>query len=421
MKEHPFEKLGIDEDFNPYYKEQDIKAPNDVQKKVIPKIMEDKSVLCVAQTGTGKTLAYALPISELIKLIEDENGLSRKKSKPQAIIIAPTKELVVQIEQVFKDISHHVKLRIRSLIGGQRNKMTKSLKDQSYEILVATPNKLLKLVKNKEVHLSDVKYLVFDEADTLFDMGFKKDIEGLLHNVKYDNTAIHLFTATLPQSVEEFLLSHFKKKELEKITFEDSYRVQGKIETFNIYVSPKEKLFMLKAFVEKTAKGRGIIFANQKNHVDEIGVFLKKEMPTLKYKTLHGDMLQKDRLAAHKAFVDKKTQILVATDVAARGIDIKDLKWVFNFSLPRSADFYLHRSGRTARAGQKGSVYNLVTHFDSKMIGFINEAIKKQSNLDLDFISADIIKAKDKAAYKQGVKKKVKTKRVKVTKRTRLS
>jgi superfamily II DNA/RNA helicase len=424
MKQHPFESLGIDEDFNPYYKEQEIKAPNHVQKKVIPKIMEDKSVLCVAQTGTGKTLAYALPISELIKCIEDEHGLSRKRSKPQAIIIAPTKELVVQIEQVFKDISHHVKLRIRSLIGGQRNKMTKSLKDQSYEILVATPNKLLKLVKNKEVHLTDLKYLVFDEADTLFDMGFKKDIEGLLHNVKYDNTAVHLFSATLPASIEEFLVTHFKKKELEKITFSESHKVQGKVETFNIYVSPKEKLNMVRAFVQKTAKGRGIIFANQKNHVDEITEFLKKEMPTLKFRSLHGDMTQKDRLAAHKSFVDKKSQILVATDVAARGIDIKDLKWVFNYSLPRSAEFYLHRSGRTARAGKKGLVYNLVTHFDSKMIGFINEAIKKQSNLDLEFISQDIIKASDKVkaqAVRKKASKKVKTKRVKITKRTRFS
>ncbi len=419
MSKHPFEKLGIDEDFNPYYKEHEIKEPNEVQKKIIPKIMEEKSVLCVAQTGTGKTLSYALPISELIKLIEDEEGLSRKKSKPYAVIVAPTKELVVQIEQVFKDISHHVKLRIRSLIGGQRNRMTKSLKDQSYEILVATPNKLLKLIKNKEVHFSDLKYLIFDEADTLFDMGFKKDVEGLLHNVKYDNTAIHLFSATLPQSVEDFLITHFKKKELQKITFDESHKVQGKIDTFNIYVSPKEKLGMVKAFIERTASGRGIIFANQKNHVEEIDAFIKKEIPTLKYKILHGDLAQKDRLAAHKSFVDKKIQILIATDVAARGIDIKDLKWVFNYSLPRSAEFYLHRSGRVARAGKKGSVYNLVTHFDSKMIGFINEAIKGQSNLDLEFISQDIIKNKvDKR--KKKVAKKTKTKRVKITKRTRM-
>lgn len=418
MKKHPFEELGIDEDFNPFYDEQEIKAPNHVQKKVIPKIMENKSIICVAQTGTGKTLAYALPISEMIKLIEDEQGLSRKKSKPYAVIIAPTKELAVQIESVFKEISHHVKLRIRSLVGGQRNKMTKSLKDQSYEILVATPNKLLQVVKKKEVHLSDMKYMVFDEADTLFEMGFKKDIEGLLHNVKYDNTDIHFFSATLPESVEEFMLKHFKKKELEKVTFKESHKVQQKIDTYNIYVSPKEKMQMVKAFVEKTAKGRGIIFANQKNQVDEISEFLDKEMPTLKYKKLHGDMTQKDRLASHKAFVDKKAQILLATDVAARGIDIKDLKWVFNYGLPKSAEFYLHRCGRTGRAGKQGAVYNLVTHFDAKLIGFINEAIKKQSNLDLDFISKDIVETRAKAAKKK-VKSKVKTKRVKITKRSR--
>ena len=175
---------------------------------------------------------------------------------------------------------------------------------------------------------------------------------------------------------------------------------------------------MTKAFIEKMAKGRGIIFANQKNQVDEISEFLDAEMPDLKYKKLHGDMLQKDRLASHKAFVGKKAQILLATDVAARGIDIKDLKWVFNFGLPRSAEFYLHRCGRTGRAGNQGQVYNLVTHFDAKLIGFINDAIKKQTNLDLDFISKDIVESKQKAAKKK-VKKKVKTKRVKITKRSR--
>lgn len=418
MKQHPFEILGIDEDFNPYYTENKIKAPNYVQEKVIPKIMENQSTICVAQTGTGKTLAFALPISELIKQIEDAEGLGQKNGSPKAIIVAPTKELVVQIESVFKDISHHVKLRIRSLVGGQRNKMTKSLKDQSFEILVATPNKLLQILKKDEVKFSELKYLVFDEADTLFDMGFKKDIEGLLHNVTYDNTAIHFFSATLPATVEEFLLTHFKKKKLEKISFAESYKVQQKIETFNIYVSPKEKLQMMKAFLEKTAKGSGIIFANQKNHVDEIGEFLKTELPNLKYRLLHGDLPQKDRLMAHKAFVDKKVQLLVATDVAARGIDIKDLKWVFNYGLPRSAEFYLHRCGRTGRAGKSGSVYNLVTHFDAKLIGFINDAIRGQKDLDLDFISKDIVEAKDKA-IRAKAKPKPKTKRVKITKRTR--
>lgn len=416
MSTHPFENLGIDEDFNPYYSEHGIKAPNEVQKKVIPKIMEDRSLICVAQTGTGKTLAYALPVSELIKCIEDEEGLSRRKSKPFAVIIAPTKELAVQIERVFKDISHHVKLRIRSLVGGQRNKSSKTLKEQSYEILVATPNRLLQAINKKEVSLQELQWLVFDEADTLFDMGFKKDIEAITQKAPMDQVNVTLFSATLPASIEEFVKEQFYQKKLQTVSFKSSHRVQGRIETFNIYVSPKEKPQMLKAFIEKTAKGRGIVFVNQKNQVDEINEFLKTALPKLKYKILHGGLTQKERLANHKAFVEKKAQILVATDVAARGIDIKDLAWVFNFGLPKSAEFYLHRCGRTARAGKKGEVYNLVTHYDAKLIGHINMAIKGQSNLDLDFIQQDIKRTGGKADKKK-VKKKIK--RVKVTKRTR--
>lgn len=416
MSTHPFETLGIDEDFNPYYREHEIKVPNEVQKKVIPKIMEDRSIICVAQTGTGKTLAYALPISELIKCIEDQEGLSRRKSKPFAVIIAPTKELAVQIERVFKDISHHVKLRIRSLVGGQRNKSSKTLKEQSYEIIVATPNRLLQAIQKKEISLQELKWLVFDEADTLFDMGFKKDIEAIVNFANLDEVNISLFSATLPASIEEFVKEQFYQKKLQTITFKTSHKVHQRIETFNIYVSPKEKKQMLKAFIEKTAKGRGIVFVNQKNQVDEINEFLKENMPKLKFKILHGGLQQKERLTNHKAFVEKKAQILVATDVAARGIDIKDLQWVFNFGLPKSAEFYLHRCGRTGRAGRKGVVYNLVTHFDAKLIGHINMAIKAQSNLDLDFIQEDIKKTGGKAPKP---KAKQKVKRVKITKRTK--
>jgi superfamily II DNA/RNA helicase len=418
MSKHPFEELGIDEDFNPFYQEAGITKPNAVQMKVIPKMMEKKDILVVAQTGTGKTLSYALPISELIKQIEDENGPTQKRSKPLALILVPTKELAVQIESVFKEISHHVKLRTRSLVGGQRNKATKTLTEQCYEILVATPNKLTQALNKKEVSLLNLQFLVFDESDTLFDMGFKKDIETILNRAPIENVTVSLFSATLPVEVEVFLKQQLATKNLEKVTFASGHKVQQKIETFNLFVSPKEKLNVLKMFFDKTAQGRGIVFANQKNHVSDIDTFLKENCPKLKYKILHGDLEQKERLANHKAFVDQKVQVLVATDVAARGIDIKDLAWVLNFGLPKTAEFYLHRCGRTGRAGQKGQVFNLVTDFDAKLIAHINNSIKSQSALDLDFIREDIKKTAGKL---NKPKKKVakKTKRVKITKRTK--
>lgn len=409
-----FEKLGIDEDFNPYYKELGIKKPNEVQNKVIPKLMKGNSFICLAQTGSGKTLSYALPISELIKQIEDEEGLSPDASKPFAVVVAPTKELATQIQGVFKAISHHVKLRVRTSLGGTKGKGV-SLRDKSYEILVATPNRLAKALQTKEVSFSKLKWLVFDEADQLFDMGFKKDIEGSLKHVEFDTTNITFFSATLPFEVEDFIKEQFKKKNLELVSFDQGHKLQQRVETFNIFLSPKEKMAMVKGFMEKTAKGRGIIFANQKNQVEELKEYLDKEMPKLKYRILHGDLTQKERAANHKAFVEKKAQVLVATDIAARGIDIKDLSWVLNFGLPKTAVYYLHRVGRVGRGGKSGVVYNFVTNFDAKLIGHINDAIKRQSQLDLDFIAKDL---KSTRVKKKPKPKKVEKKK-KITKRTK--
>ena len=409
-----FEKLGIDEDFNPYFAENNIITPTSVQRGVIPKLMEGASVICVSQTGTGKTLAYALPISELVKQIEDEHGLTKRKAQPYAVIVAPTKELAIQIQGVFKKLSHHVKLRVRTLVGTQ--KTMADLKEQSFEILIATPAKLSRSLKKGDIGFDNLKYLVFDEADQLFEMGFKKDIEATVNFVEFDNTDIHFFSATMPPDIELFLKEKFKKKNLEKVLLTSAHRVQQKIETFNIFVTVPEKQRMLKLFLEKTAQGRGIVFINQKNQVDELDVYIKENMPKLKYRILHGGLSQKDRLANHKAFSEGKAQVLIATDVAARGIDIKDLAWVFNMGLPKTSIYYLHRCGRTGRAGKSGNVYNLVTSFDTKIIRFINEAIKSQSTLDIDLISKDMRDVR-KIAPKKAAQPS--TKRIKVTKRTR--
>lgn len=411
-----FTKLELLSEFDGYFKEMDYKTPTKVQTKVIPKLLEDKSLLVTAQTGTGKTLAYALPICHQIKLLENAFGLSKKKARPISIIVAPTKELAMQIQGVFKEISHHVKIRSRLVTGGMRNEQLHKLASQSFEVLVGTPNKIKSALIAKKISASDLKYLIFDEADTLFEMGFKKDIQDLLKFVELTKTEVSFFTATLPVQVELFINEKFAQKKLVKVTTSDAHKVQQKISTFNLFVSPKEKMQMLAAFIEKTAKGRGIIFANQKNQVNEITEFLTKTFPTLKFKALHGDMTASDRLKVNKNFKDKKFQILVATDVVARGIDVSDLVWVFNYGLPKNAEFYLHRCGRVGRMGRSGHVYNLVTDWDAKLVALINDAIKKQSSLNLDDIAANMSELRKP---KKNINQKVKKKRIKVTKRTR--
>ncbi|MEE2670938.1 MAG: DEAD/DEAH box helicase, partial [Bdellovibrionota bacterium] len=319
------------------------------------------------------------------------------------------KELALQITDVFKQISHHAKLRIRSLVT------SKNLKQQGFEVLVTTPSKLSVALKKKELSFRDLRYLVFDEADQLFDMGFKRDIEGIIKFVEFDEVDIHFFSATMPVDVETFLKEKFRKKNLEMIQLGSAHKTQQRIETFNLFIQPEEKLAALEAFIKRTAQGRGIVFVNQKNQVEEVNKFLLERLPTLKFKILHGDLPEKLRISNIKSFMQKKSHILVASDVAARGMDIKDLDWVLNFGLPKSPIYYLHRCGRTGRAGREGRVYNFVTSFDSKLISQINQSIREQSHMDIGLISDKTTKKKTS----KKVQRPKKTKRLKVTKRTR--
>ncbi len=410
---NPFEKLGIDEDFNPFYKELDIKTPTLVQKKVIPLLLADKSLVCRAQTGTGKTLSYALPLSEKIKLIEDESGPMTDKSAPYLVVISPTKELATQITKVFKSLAHHVKLRVRML--GSTSQKPNALKSFSYEVLVTTPTKLERGLKNKSISFKQLKALVFDEADQLFDMGFMKDVNGILRHVEFSETNISFFTATLSKQMELFFEEKFRKLKLEKVLLGEDKVQRKKVETFNIQARVSEKNTLLKAFLEKTAQGRGIIFVNQKNQITELEKFLESSLPKLKYRVLHGGLEAKQRELNLKSFVNKKAQVLLASDVAARGIDVKDLEWVFNYGLPKTAIYYMHRVGRVGRAGKAGQVFNLITEYDSKLITLINQVIKEQSDVDLD-----MIESKMKKTSKQPKTAKTKTKRVKQTKRSKL-
>lgn len=211
-------------------------------------------------------------------------------------------------------------------------------------------------------------------------------------------TQMSFITATLPQEVEDYILEKFAEVPFERVATEVSHAPQSRIETFNINVTPAEKDMVVRMFLEKQAKGRGIIFTNQKNQADDLFKYLSEKMPKLKMRLLHGDLEKRDRDLAIKSFVEKKAQVLVATDVAARGIDIKDLEWIVNYGLPKTGVYYLHRCGRVARGGRRGIVYNLVANHDAKMITQINEAIRNQKHLNLDVIAEPKINKTQKVA-----------------------
>lgn len=375
-----------------FFKEQGLKTATAIQRKVIPEILNRKSIIVLSETGSGKTLSYALPICSRIKTREDQGIKNDQKGAPLAMIVAPTRELATQIYNVFKSISHHTKLRVRDLTGGDTHAKMKSVASGSYEVLIATPSRIKSALQKKELNLGQLQTVIFDEADQLFDMGFKRDLDFIIEYFDMNMTQFGFITATLPAEVEEFIIERFPMIKFEKISTEQSHAPQSRIETYNVSVTPAEKNMVVRMFLEKQAKGRGIIFTNQKNQAEDLYKFLLEKMPKLKTKLLHGDLEIKERESAIRSFMEGKAQILVATDIAARGIDVPDLVWVVNYGLPKTGIYYLHRCGRVARGGRKGIVYNLVASHDSKMIAQINEAIMNQRHLALDVIPEEKLK-----------------------------
>lgn len=401
-----------------FFEEQGLKTATLIQKRVIPEILNRKSVIVLSETGSGKTLSYALPIMSKIKESEDKGYQNTTKGAPIALIVAPTRELATQIHGVFKRISYHMKIRVRDLTGGDTHAKMKSVANSSYEILIATPSRIKSAVQKKELNLNQLRYVIFDEADQLFDMGFKKDLDFMIEYFDMNLVQLGFITATLPQEVENYIMEKFPETKFTRIASEVSHAPQSRIETYNVKVTPAEKDMVVRMFLEKQAQGRGIIFTNQRNQAEDLFKYLSEKMPKLRTKLLHGDLEKKEREASIRAFVEKKAQVLIATDVAARGIDIQDLVWVLNYGLPKTGIYYLHRCGRVARGGKKGIVYNLVASHDAKMITQINEAIMNQKHLNLDVIPENKMKD-DKKVERKPVEKKPATFRGKTPKNTR--
>lgn len=389
----------------PYFKEHGLKTATLIQKKVIPEILSRKSIIVLSETGSGKTLSYALPIATKLKEKEDKGIKNTMRGAPYALIVAPTRELASQIYGVFKGISYHMKLRVRDLTGGDTHAKMKSVASGSYEILIATPSRIKSAIQKKELSLNQLQYVIFDEADQLFDMGFKRDLDFMIEYLDLSMVQLGFITATLPEEVENYILEKFPEVDFSKIASDVSHAPQTRIETYNVKVTPAEKDMVVRMFLEKQAQGRGIIFTNQRNQAEDLHKYISEKMPKLKTKLLHGDLEKKEREAAINSFIDKKAQVLIATDVAARGIDIQDLVWVLNYGLPKTGIYYLHRCGRVARGGKKGIVYNLVAHHDAKMISQINEAILNQKHLNLDAIPENKMKEDKKVVKKVEEKK----------------
>ena len=357
MQRTSFRELGLSDRFDDFFSEQGFKHPSDVQKAVVPKMIAGDSVVVLAQTGTGKTLSYALPIVEILRRHEVKAGRDAKPGHPMALVLLPTRELVEQVGGVFQTICHHVRLRVKTATGGMSPERLKEVKREVCDILVASPSKARELFDSGHIQFDRLKSVVFDEADTLLEMGFYEDILGLESAFRLKKSQVSFFTATMPQRTS----THSP--------LEESQRIR-----------------MLIMMMQRAPEGRGIIFVTRKEDAQSVFESLTKDCPRLKKAQLHGDMAAEDRRKNYKNMEEGKVQVLVATDLAARGMDFKDIAWVINFDLPKTTDFFLHRCGRTGRMGAGGHVINFVSPRDRILVAKINAAIVANTEMKIESI-----------------------------------
>lgn len=361
-----FKELGVSEDIIKGLKEMGINTPTKIQKEAIPILSEGTvDFIGQAQTGTGKTAAFGLPL--LAQINPDLKEV-------QALILAPTRELGQQIaKQLFRFTKYTDKIFTEAVYGGEKIDIQISRLTRPTQIVVATPGRLIDLINRKAIDIRKIKTLVLDEADEMLSMGFKKDLTSILETTA-GNRNIWLFSATIPQELNEIINTYVGPK-VKRVIIDASDSVNTGIRHQFVSGDDNSKLDTLAYFLKSMGRERGIIFTKTKAAART----LAKQLLAKNYQVglLEGDMLQKDRDKVMRAFKNKTLRLLVSTDVAARGIDVANLAFVVHYQLPDQTEYYTHRSGRTARAGNTGISLALVNKVE---LGRIKQ-LEKELNI----------------------------------------
>ena len=376
--------------------------PTLVQEQTIPLVLDKKDVITSAQTGTGKTAAFALPI---LQLLFNKQDAPKKGKKIKALIVSPTRELAVQIGENFKTYGKHTNLRSTVIYGGTSIEPQKDILNKGVDILVATPGRLLDLHKQDEINLDYVETLVLDEADLMLDMGFIDDVKKI-ERLCPEDKQILLFSATMPFKVEQLANSILKTPERIEVTPTSS--AAKNVSQVLYYVPKRNKIELCLHLLRNTIKGHILIFRRTKFGVDKLEQTLIKN--GYKVDTIHGDKTQHLRSEALSKFKNGYVNILIATDVAARGIDINALDAVVNFDMPNVPETYVHRIGRTGRAGHTGLSYSLCSADEKSYVKTIQQLINVQIPVEdnhpypLDPKAKPIVHKKKGSKYKKGRK-----------------
>ncbi|MBO3097295.1 DEAD/DEAH box helicase [Gelidibacter pelagius] len=356
--------------------ESGYQIPTLVQEKTIPLVLAKKDVIASAQTGTGKTAAFALPILQLLFDHQDE---AKKAKKIRALIISPTRELAIQIAQNFKTYSAYTNLKTMVIFGGASIDPQIDLLKKGVDIVIATPGRLLDLHKQDQINLDHIEILVLDEADLMLDMGFIDEVSKI-ERLCPEGKQILLFSATMPFKVEQLANSILKSPERVEVTPTSS--VAKNVSQVLYYVPKQNKIELCLHLLRNTIKGNILIFRRTKFGVEKLEQTLLKN--GYKVESFHGDKTQSDRQAALSKFKHGEANILIATDVAARGIDINELDAVVNFDMPNVPETYVHRIGRTGRAEHFGNSYSFCSADEKAYVKSIQQLINLQIPVEED-------------------------------------
>jgi ATP-dependent RNA helicase DeaD len=372
-----FSDLGLSQDILKALPELGIETPSEIQEKAIPQLLNAHTdFIGLAQTGTGKTAAFGLPLIEAIDM---------ESNHTQALVLAPTRELGQQIAGQVKAFSKYKKgLGVTAVYGGANIMgQIKELR-RSKHIIIATPGRLIDLVKRRAIDLSKITHLVLDEADEMLNMGFKEDIDEILTFAPDDNVT-WLFSATMSKDIRRIVKNYMENPLEVQVGSKDE--VNKNISHKYVFIKASDKQEVLRRFIDIDPNMRGIIFCRTKMDTQDLSADLRKMGYAID--AIHGDLTQNARDKVMGMFKSHTINLLAATDVAARGIDVKDITHVIHYSMPEDPEYYTHRSGRTARAGQLGTSLSLATRRDLSRIKQFSNGLK------IEFTKIDVPNAGD--------------------------
>ena len=371
-----FNTLPLDPKLLKAVAESGYAAMTPIQAKAIPIVLEGRDVMGAAQTGTGKTAAFTLPL--LQKMLRHENSsMSPARHPVRALVLAPTRELADQVAENVKKYAKHSNLRSVVVFGGIDMKPQTLALKAGVEVLIATPGRLLDHIEAKNAVLNQVEYVVLDEADRMLDIGFLPDLQRILSYLPKARQTL-LFSATFSPEIKKLAASYLQNPELVEVARPNA--TASTVEQRFFSTTDDDKRAVIRQILKQRELTQAIVFVNSKLGAARLARSFERD--GLKTQALHGDKSQDERLKALAAFKAGEVDLLVATDVAARGLDIADLPAVFNFDVPFNAEDYIHRIGRTGRAGASGLAVTLVTRDDARLVSDIEKLVKTKIDLE---------------------------------------